>query len=112
MNKQLGKITEVKFGFGGYQEAMFGLSIEFKIGTSGGCMAFVGGWWSNATKPDANTQWTEADRTKAKVDLCDEIQKILVDAHVSSIDKLIDIPCEIWIEDGVVKGWRILTEVL
>jgi hypothetical protein len=111
MNKELGKIVSAKFGFGGYQEAMFGLSLEFRMGIAGGCGTFINGGWNNSIKSD-ECKWTEPERSKMKVEMCDKIQKILTDAKVSSVDELVNVPVELVFEDGMLKDWRVLNEVL
>ena len=50
---RLGKISRVKFGYGGYQESMLGLDLEFS-GNNWSCGTFEGFW-----RPSG---WTEGTR--------------------------------------------------
>lgn len=57
--KRLGKIVRAEFGFGGYDNAMIGLSLTFEMEGSG-VSAFKGTWatWSERCK------WTLADQAQ------------------------------------------------
>jgi hypothetical protein len=44
MYKYLGKIEKVKFGLGGYQEAMLGISFSFQYAGGLGSSDFKGAW--------------------------------------------------------------------
>ena len=60
MEKKLGKIESVKFGLGGYQSVMFGLSVTLS-GQSWGVGDFKGTWDCENIKVSELTKWTEAD---------------------------------------------------
>ena len=109
--KELGKITEVSFGYGGYQDGQFGLNVEL---TFGGCSAFqfINGGWSDDVKISSNTKWTEQDRSEQRVIMIKKINKLIKDAKVRTIDELKNKPVEVTTEGMTVKDWRILTEVL
>jgi hypothetical protein len=98
MEKKLGKITSVKFGLGGYQDAMLGLSVGLGDG-SWGVGDFKGMWDAESVKRSDYTKWTEEDRSKGYDETMRYLSTLLKDAEVTF--------------DGVMlKEWRILTEVL
>lgn len=110
MEKRLGKIESVRFGFGGYQDAMIGLSLEFS-GNSWGCGTFVG-TWSSHVKCDSHCKWTEEDRSRINDETVKFIDKTLREAKVDDVHQLKGKPVEVELEGNVLKSWRILTEVL
>ena len=92
--KVLGKITQAEFGFGGYQDAMFGLSLQF--GGNGWCVGhFIGQWGKDWSVLQARS-----------------IQKILTECGVQHVSKLIGKPVEITFDGNVFEDFRVLTEVL
>lgn len=110
--KKLGKITEVKFGFGGYQDAQFGLSLLFECNGIG-CGTFVcGGWNYSSIQHDSLCKWTEDDRDKGMAEMCKDICRILSAAKVDTVEELLGKPVEIATEGFTLKSWRILEEVL
>ena len=94
--KELGKITSASFGFGGYQDAMFGLSLSFQLQGSG-CGDFIsGGWAYGLIDPDSkHCKWSEADRSKQMAAMSKIVCQILSDAKVSKIDSLVGKPIEV-----------------
>ena len=111
IRKELGKIESVSFGFGGYQEAMMGLSLGFS-GKGWGVSDFISGSWQSSIKCDDHCKWKESDRTVARVGMVERIDKILTDAKVYSVDKLKGKPVEVTFDGNMLKEWRILTEAL
>ena len=107
--KLLGKIRSAKLGFGGYQDAMFGLSLDFDLNGSG-IGTFISGGWTGERSEYA--RWTEEDRSKLQSELIVKLMKILKAAKVDDVIKLKNIPVEVIIENQSLKDWRILTEVL
>lgn len=111
MEKKLGKIKDVKFGIGGYQDAMIGLHVT--LGNNGWDVGDSRSAWDSETiKWSEHCKWTEADRDKQYVELLRYISKLLKDAKVNSVDKLKGIPVEVTFDGNLLKGWRILTEVI
>ena len=110
MHKELGKISNIIFGMGGYQDAQFGVWITFTMSGSGICAGK--GVWSDA--PSKNANWTNEERIRIIGQISLEINEWLKQAKVSSLDKLKGIPVEITFdkEFGKMVSWRILTEVL
>lgn len=98
MEKRLGKIDSVSFGFNDYT---FGLGLSF----SGDC-------WGTFTFIDYNPHCADKEVEPYALKMLKNIQKLLKDAKVDSIDKLKNKPVEVIFEDGFLKEYRILTEVL
>lgn len=112
IEKLLGKIASIHFGLGGYQDAQLGLSITLE-GKGWGTNTFIGIWdYSYIPSPTEFHNWTEEDRTNKLIEVNRKISELLKQANVSSIDKLKNIPIEATFECGILKDWRILTEVL
>jgi hypothetical protein len=55
ITKELGKIEKVSFGYGGYQDAQFGLNVQLSFGGCGTCV-FIDGGWSEDVKVTSNTK--------------------------------------------------------
>jgi hypothetical protein len=112
MKTELGRITHIKLGYGGYQDAMFGLDITFQ-GKGWGVATFIPAGWKDAYKPEGDHhKWTEEDRTILRAELCKKIDIILDSAKVNDINKLVGIPVEVIFENQTLKDWRVLEEVL
>ena len=110
--RELGKISKVWFGVGGYQDCMFGLTLTLE-GKGWGVGDFISGGWDVERMPRSEyAKWTEADRDEQMVKMCRRISKLLSDAKVDDIAKLKGIPIEVVFECNALKEWRILTEVL
>jgi len=112
ITKEIGKIKSVRFGKGGYQDAMFGIS--FGLGsdkTSWGVVDFRGGWGLEL-KADSRTQWEEADRNAVFAETMRFINELLIKAKVDDISKLVGIPIEATFGDGMLKSWRVLEEAI
>lgn len=106
--KRLGQIKVASFGFGGYQDAMIGLSLAF--GSEGwGVSTFHGAW---GVKRSEYCKWSEEDRVKQLGEACLKLRDLLEQAKVRSVEDLIGIPVEIEFEGNCLKDYRILTEVL
>lgn len=111
MSKKLGKISNIKFGYGGYQDAMLGLTISFEMQGSGVC-DFKGFWDYHLIDHTTSCQWSEIERTGYLLDVIKLISNLLNDAKVSSLDKLKNKPVELTFEGNTLIEWRILTEVI
>ena len=109
--KQLGKISHVKFGHVGYQECMIGLELTFE-GKGWGVGWSMGGWDAEKIKCDKHCKWTEADREADYVKIMRFVAKLLKEAKVDDVSKLKNIPVECTMEFNSLKDWRILEEVL
>lgn len=110
--KRLGKISSVRFGHGGYQDACLGLDLSFESKSGWGVSTWIGGWDAEIIKCDKYCKWTEEDRSKEYADTMRKISKLLSQAKVSEIHELKGIPVEVEFEGMMMKDWRILEEVL
>ena len=110
--KELGKIDDITFGFGGYQDAMFGVSVSLKMGEYSGCGDFISGGWENSIEVTEYTKWTEEERGTQRVAMCNRVEQLMVDAGVRDFSKLKGKPIEVTMDGMVMKSWRILKEVL
>lgn len=109
MEKKLGKISRVHFGFGGYQDACLGLSLTFEMKGSGVGTFISGGW---AIERSEYAKWTEADRSAQQAKMCMELIEILNLAKVNSVSDLKDVPVELTFDGLTLKSWRVLAEVI
>ena len=99
MEKKLAKIKSVKFGF---REYMFGLTLE--LGGEG---------WGVGTNYYYNPNYKGVEgTTEGLIRMATGVQKLLEDAKVETIDKLLNIPVECIFEGQMLKEFRVLTEVL
>jgi len=108
MITKLGKLKNVRFGFGGYQDTQFGLSVTIS-GKGLSVEDFRGHWAMERTE---GTKWTEEDRRNELADMAFYVRDLLKDAGKMSVDELNGIPVEVTLEGNKLKSWRILTEVL
>jgi hypothetical protein len=97
MEIKLGKIQKVSFG---YEEYLFGLKLTLSGQPWGTCT----GYYYNPSYKGDNTQYIK--------EMIDNVQKLLKDAKVDSVDKLLNKPIEATFEGSLLKEFRILTEVL
>lgn len=109
MTKELGYITNATFGFGGYQDAMIGLTVTLSFGGSYGGQTFVGGW--SIKRPDT-AQWSEADRAHDYVKVVEKVNELLTAAKKTDVSQLKGVPVEVDVEHMAVKSWRVLKEVI
>jgi hypothetical protein len=111
MEKRLGKIESASFGLGGYQGAMLGLHVTLGNGTWG-VGDSKGNWDAEQISCSEHSKWTESDRDEWYSEIMRYVSKLLKDAKVDSVDKLKGKPVEVTFDGNILKGWRILTEVL
>lgn len=107
--KVLGKIEKCSFGFGGYQDAEFGLYLSFNFKGSGIATFISGGW---ARDPDEHSKWTLEDQTVSYAKMVRRVRDTMTEAKVDDVSKLAGKPVEVEIVDNGFKSFRILTEVL
>ena len=96
MTKELGKIEKATFGYSDY---LFGLHLTL----SGA------GWGVSKSYAYSTMAYLGYERIEG---IILEIQGLLDDAKVKTIDKLIGKPVEVTFENNLLKSLRILTEVL
>jgi hypothetical protein len=111
MKKEMGKIESVRFGHGGYQDSMLGLSVTLSMNGSG-VSDFKGTWDAELVKHTEYSRWTEEDRDKSYSDTMRFLSKLLSEAKVDEVSKLKGTPVEVTLDGILLKEWRVLTEVL
>lgn len=110
--KELGRIKNLRVGHGGYQDSMFGVSFDLG-GEAWGVADFIGMWSPALIGPRSeHAKWSEADRDKQFAEVCHKLDKLLKEAHVNDVMKLVGKPVEVIFDDNMLKSWRLLTEVL
>lgn len=111
--KKLGKIKDITFGIGGYQDAMLGYHINFSLeGGSKSISISKGTFDYNRVKHQEYSTWNEEDRDESMLIMLKDLSNVLSKAKVNTVDKLVNMPVEVTIKDNIVKDWRILEEVL
>lgn len=106
--KELGKIKSIHFGYGGYQDAQYGVS--FVLGGSGwGVSDFWGHW---GTKRIGSEKWSEESRITSLGEVAMRLKALLDDAKVQHLDELKGVAVEVIFTDMKLTSWRILKEVL
>lgn len=113
IEKKIGKIQSVKFGHGGYQDAMLGIS--FTLGSDAESWG-VGDqrceWDPHLIACTEHCKWTESDRSRHFDEVMRYISNLMHDAKVSDIAALKGKPVEVTFEGMTLKEWRILTEAI
>lgn len=104
----LGKIQAVHYGFGDYQNAMFGISFTLE-GKDWGIGDFWGFWPDKWT---INCKWSQRDQLDLFGRISIRIAELLREVKCHDISKLVGIPVEVTTKGGVLESWRILNEVL
>lgn len=107
IEKMLGKIRRVQFGFGGYDNAMVGFSFDL----SGESWA-TGDFWGTWARRSETAQWTEESQIKIFGDNAARVRDMLADAKVKSLDELTGVPVEVTFLDQRLHSWRVLKEVI
>lgn len=108
MRKELGRIKSFDIGLGGYDGAMFGMSVSLG-GTGWGVNDFDGTW---TRTPDQHCQWTVEDQTKHWGEMCRRVADLMTKAKVKTCAEMVGIPVEITFTGNKLESWRILEEVL
>lgn len=108
IEKQLAKIAAISVGFGGYDDAMFGVNILFRSGCWG-VSDFRGAW---AADPSKSAKWTKADQIKIWGETMEWLKDLTRQANVMDVADLKDVPVEVTMKDGRLESWRVLTEVI
>ena len=108
MRKELGKITRFEIGMGGYDDAMFGLSVTLEW-RGGGVQDFDGTW---TREPDERCKWNKHDQLEVWANMSARVCKLMQQAKVKTTKEMVGIPVEITISNGCLDTWRVLEEVL
>lgn len=108
MRTELGKIQRFEIGMGGYDDAMFGLSVT--LGGNGWGVQDFDGTWNR--EPDAFCKWTKKDQLELWGNMCDRIRKLMAQAKVSNTQEMVGVPVQVTFVGSRLESWRILEEVL
>jgi hypothetical protein len=108
MRKELGKVKSASYGFGGYQECQFGLSVS--LGAASWGVSDFWGFWSDDPGPGA--KWTKEDQHRFHGETVDRIHKLLSSAKAKDVASLVGKPVEVEFDGMMLKSWRVLTEVI
>jgi len=111
METKLGKLSNVNFGLGGYQDACLGISVTIS-GDGWGVGDNKSAWDANQIKCSDRCKWTEEDRSKGYDDVMRYVSDLLSAAKVSHVNDLNGKPVEATFDEMTLKSWRILTEVI
>lgn len=109
--KKLGKISQVRFGHGGYQDAMLGIHLTF-TGEGWGVDTSIAHWDAEQIPCSDRSKWSEQDRDNWYASTMRRVSTLLADAKVRDVMALMNKPVEVTFEDNTLKGWRLLTEVI
>lgn len=108
MEKVLGKISSVSFGFNSDYPHLFGLQLYFKMEGCG-----IGDGGCHLVNISEECKYTDScERKAAYAKAFEQTAEILKAAKISDVSQLKDIPVEITIDKNTFKSFRILTEVL
>ena len=111
MEKKIGKINSIRLGYGGYQDAKFGLSVDIASSKEAwGVIDFKGFWSTDMNSKDC--KWTEKDRDSSFAETMRLINKLLRESKKQSLNQLKGTPVEVTFDGMALKSWRILTEVI
>ena len=106
----LGKIESIKFGV---KDSRIGLFYTLTFNNCCGTQSSNDVWDPQSIQVTEGTKWTEDDRDMELAELMRYISKLLYEAKVDDITKLVGKPIEVTIDEfNSLKSWRILTEVL
>jgi hypothetical protein len=109
METRLGKISNIRLGDGGYDDAMFGVSVTLSLdGGTTGVQDFKGAWKSYPKYAN----YTEENLAEAHITAYSWLRNLMKEAKVSDFIKLKGIPVEVTMDGNLLKSWRVLTEVL
>lgn len=108
--KMLGRISAAKFGFGGYQDAMIGLSLTFQ-GDGWGSATFEGSW---SSPPSTHAKWSVAEQEAQWVKAVRVLLDTLTASKKDHVAQLVGVPVEVTFDSplGRLQSWRVLTEVV
>ena len=110
LTKELGIIKDIYMGMGGFENAMFGLSITVGRPESGWCAQdFIGSWDRDA---DEFCKWTNGDRDVEFLKASLKIRELLKLSKKRYLYELKGTPVEAIFEDNILKSWRVLIEVI
>lgn len=112
--KVLGLIESARFGYGGRDDAMFGLSLTFKMPANGGGVGDFIGTWAERVE---HAKYSEAEHMAAMLGAVLKLRDTLKDAGKLNVAELKGTPVELTFDGSGFVGsrllsWRVLTEVI
>jgi hypothetical protein len=108
MSKSLGKIRSAEFGWGGYQEVQFGVTVYLDT-PDGSVCDFWGPW---GTEVSRGAKWTHESRLKILGETAWRLRDILQAAGKHYVSQLAGVPVEVTWNGQQLLSWRVLKEVL
>jgi hypothetical protein len=111
MEKYLGKITKVRFGRGGLDDAMFGITVTME-GEGWGTTDFQGWWGLDVASNNRSREDWVRNHDIATLNIIRWMESVMASAKVTDFNSLKGIPVEVCFKAGTLEGWRVLTEVL
>jgi len=108
LDVRLGKIQTASYGFGGYQDAQFGLSVTLG-GEGWGVSDFWGTW---AAPPAKYAKWTRHEQLEIHAKTAERIRDLCEKAKVRTVDELKNVPVQAAFDGNLLRSWRVLEEVL
>lgn len=105
---EIGRIQQVTFGEGGYQDACMGLSLTLG-GQSWGVGDFKGAW---GIERSDYCKWTEEDRLRQLGEAVMFLRGLLTKAKKRHVGELVGTPIEATFDGNKLVSWRVLEEVL
>jgi hypothetical protein len=106
VGKHLGKIESATLRI---EEWRFEFIFTLKFGGYG-CVD--GKRWIHVDAATEHCKWKEEDRRKAAAEHLIDVCELMKTAKVREFSDLVGVPIEVIMEDGVLKSWRVLEEVL
>jgi hypothetical protein len=106
---KLGRISNIRLGEGGYDDAMFGVSVTLSMEGGSTAVGDFKGWW--ATYP-THAKYSEVEWAAEHAKTYDWLRQIMASAKVRDLTKLQGLPVEVSLDGGRLTSWRVLTEVL
>jgi hypothetical protein len=107
IRKHLGRIQKVAFGFGGYDDAMIGLS--FRLGGPAWSVDVFRGAWATHSE---RCQWTLEDQTAKFAETVILLRDTLRAAKRMHVAELVGTPVEVTLDGNKLISWRVLEEVI
>lgn len=108
IEKLLGKISNVRFGFIPDYPFLFGLDLTFKLSDN----TVIGTGGKYTVNISEACKWSEEEKNAALIDMINQIIKVMEDAKIINISDLKNKPVEVTIDRNTFKDFRILIEVL
>ena len=107
IRKQFGKIASIRLGSGGYDDAMFGVTVIMSFDGTG-CQDFKGSWQTYSHGAQySKEQWEDSHH-----ETYDWLRELMRQAKVDDFTKLAGAPIEAEFNGLKLSSWRILSEVL